>query len=91
MLVAKGDLALELRKQLRRADDGAGTVLRHLDRGPTGLATKTRDFGYHGPGRGAGNSIEALLDARGRLAGTISPGEDYDNALAKLRQLLGVG
>jgi protein SCO1/2 len=32
-----------------------------------------------------------LLDARGRLAGTISPGEDYDNALAKLRQLLGVG
>lgn len=46
-----------------RADDGGGTMLRHLDRGPTGLASKTRDFDYHGPGRGAGNSIQALLDA----------------------------
>ncbi len=30
-----------------------------------------------------------LLDARGHLAGTISPGEDRDNALAKLRRLVG--
>ncbi|HET9888632.1 MAG TPA: hypothetical protein VFR10_14080, partial [bacterium] len=44
------------------ADDGAQTVLRWLDRGPTGLATKTRAFDYHGPGRGAGNSLNALLD-----------------------------
>ncbi|MDP7032264.1 MAG: hypothetical protein QF904_08210 [Gemmatimonadota bacterium] len=44
------------------ADDGAKTMLRVLDRGDTGLATKTRDFGYHGPGRGAGNSINALVD-----------------------------
>ncbi len=28
----------------------------------TGLASKTRDFDYHGPGRGAGNSINALVD-----------------------------
>ncbi|MBZ0267426.1 hypothetical protein K8I85_04675, partial [bacterium] len=46
-----------------RADDGNGTILRRLDRGPTGLASKTRDFDYHGPGRGAGNSIQVLLDA----------------------------
>ena len=45
------------------ADDGALTVLRWIDRGRTGLATKTREFGYHGPGRGAGNSLNALLDA----------------------------
>ncbi|MCA9751964.1 MAG: hypothetical protein KC591_07215, partial [Gemmatimonadetes bacterium] len=44
------------------ADDPNGTILRYLDRSPTGLATKTRDFDFHGPGRGAGNSINALLD-----------------------------
>ena len=32
-----------------------------------------------------------LLNARGELAGTISPGEDRDNALAKLRRLAGKG
>ena len=31
--------------------------------GPTGLASKTVDPSYHKPGRGAGNSINALLDA----------------------------
>ena len=31
--------------------------------GPTGLASKTVDAWYHRPGRGAGNSINALLDA----------------------------
>jgi len=46
-----------------RADDPDGTILRWLDRSPTGLASKTRHFHYHGPGRGAGNSIQALLDA----------------------------
>lgn len=30
--------------------------------GPSGLATRTGDHSYHGPGRGAGNSIETLLD-----------------------------
>ena len=33
------------------------------DAGPTGLASKTVDPSYHKPGRGAGNSINALLDA----------------------------
>jgi len=32
-----------------------------------------------------------LIDAQGHLAGTISPGEDRDNALAKLRQLVSEG
>lgn len=50
------------------ADDGGKTVLRWIDRGATGLATKTREFGYHGPGRGAGNSLNALLDGW-RLSG----------------------
>lgn len=31
--------------------------------GPSGLATRTDDHSFHGPGRGAGNSIETLLDA----------------------------
>ena len=45
------------------ADDGSKTIYRFLDGGRTGLATKTRHFDYHGPGRGAGNSINALVDA----------------------------
>jgi YetA-like protein len=31
--------------------------------GPSGLASRTVSDDYHGPGRGAGNSINALLDA----------------------------
>ncbi len=50
------------------ADDGARTIFRWLDPGRTGLATKTRAFDYHGPGRGAGNSLNALLDGW-RLSG----------------------
>jgi hypothetical protein len=44
-------------------DDGTQTVLGPIDPGPTGLASATASFDYHGPGRGAGNSINALLDA----------------------------
>ncbi len=44
-------------------DDGAGTVLGLVDDGPTGLASRTTEPDYHGPGRGAGNSLNALLDA----------------------------
>jgi hypothetical protein len=44
-------------------DDGARTLLGILDSGPTGGASKTVDDSYHGPGRGAGNSINTLLDA----------------------------
>lgn len=44
-------------------DDGARTLLGIVDAGPTGLASRTLDPAYHGPGRGAGNSIATLLDA----------------------------
>ncbi|MGB5160107.1 MAG: hypothetical protein WBQ27_03175 [Thermoanaerobaculia bacterium] len=42
-------------------DDGARHVFGVLSDTPTGNASRTGD--YHGPGRGAGNSINALLDA----------------------------
>ena len=43
-------------------DDGRKTILGLIDDGPTGLASCTRQPEYHGPGRGCGNSINALLD-----------------------------
>ncbi|NQV23848.1 MAG: hypothetical protein HQ518_05710 [Rhodopirellula sp.] len=43
-------------------DDGSQTVFGLLDNGPTGLASSTASADFHGPGRGAGNSINALLD-----------------------------
>ncbi len=44
-------------------DDGSQRLLGRLDRRPTGLCSSTVHRDYHGPGRGAGNSINALLDA----------------------------
>lgn len=44
-------------------DDGSATLFSVIDAGPTGAASKTTSGDYHGPGRGAGNSINALLDA----------------------------
>jgi hypothetical protein len=61
-------------------DDGRQNILRWIDRGPTGLATKTRELDYHGPGRGAGNSLNALLDAW-RLTGD-------DSLLVKIHEIL---
>ena len=43
-------------------DDGTRTVFGAIDAGSTGLASRTVVPGYHGPGRGAGNSINVLLD-----------------------------
>jgi hypothetical protein len=43
-------------------DDGRRTPLGWLDRGPTGLASMTGSVNYHGPGRGAGNSLSTLVD-----------------------------
>jgi hypothetical protein len=44
-------------------DDGSHRLLGRFDRRPTGLSSSTVSRDYHGPGRGAGNSINALLDA----------------------------
>jgi hypothetical protein len=43
-------------------DHEARGIFAILDRRPTGMATMTASREYHGPGRGAGNSINALLD-----------------------------
>ncbi|MEQ9407826.1 MAG: hypothetical protein RIK87_08860 [Fuerstiella sp.] len=43
-------------------DDGTRTIFSVLDSGPTGLASQTVLPDFHGPGRGSGNSINALLD-----------------------------
>jgi hypothetical protein len=44
-------------------DDGRKSRFRWIDRRDTGLASVTRSPDFVGPGRGAGNSINALLDA----------------------------
>ena len=44
-------------------DDGWKSRLRWIDGRETGDASGTRSADFHGPGRGAGNSINALLDA----------------------------
>ncbi|MEO8062842.1 MAG: hypothetical protein ABI821_08840 [Pseudomonadota bacterium] len=54
---------LELADWVIASDDGAHTLFGFIDDGPTGLASKSRDMDFHKPGRGAGNSINALLDA----------------------------
>ena len=46
-----------------RMDDGGLTLLGIVDDGPTGMASRTLEPGYHGPGRGCGNSVNALVDA----------------------------
>ncbi len=46
-----------------RMDDGAQTIFGLFDDGPTGAASATVFEDFHGPGRGAGNSVNALLDA----------------------------
>lgn len=64
------EAVLDLAQWVIDMDDGRRTAFRWLDRGETGLASATAMSGYHGPGRGAGNSINALLDAH-RLAGEM--------------------
>jgi len=44
-------------------DDGRKNLFGLIDEGPAGLASQTVDVSYHHPGRGAGNSINTLIDA----------------------------
>jgi hypothetical protein len=55
------DTAIGLAEWVIAMDDGDTTVFRWLARGPTGLASSTFSPSYHGPGRGAAYSIDALL------------------------------
>jgi hypothetical protein len=57
------DAVLCLADWVLAMDDGRRNVLGVVDDGPTGLASQTALPDCHGPGRGAGNSINALLDA----------------------------
>ncbi len=76
---AYADTVRELADWVIRRDDGSTTPMRFLDGGPTGLASKTRDPDFHGPGRGAGNSVQTLLDAW-RLTGS----EAYRNKASEI-------
>jgi hypothetical protein len=60
---ASREAVLELAAWVIAMDDGTRTVFRWLARSATGLASATQSPSYHGPGRGAGNSIKVLLAA----------------------------
>ena len=62
---------LELASWVVAMDDGRRTPFAWLDRGATGAASATVTPSYHGPGRGAGNSILTLLTAA-RVSGERS-------------------
>ncbi len=54
---------LELAEWVFRMEDGTRTVFSLVDDGDTGLASCTMSPDFHGPGRGPGNSINAVIDA----------------------------
>jgi hypothetical protein len=56
------DAVIGLAEWVINMDDGRRTVFRLVDDGPTGLASATAEMEYHGPGRGPGNSVNALID-----------------------------
>jgi hypothetical protein len=57
------EAVLGLANWVTNLDKGSHRLLGRFDRRPTGLCSSTVSRDYHGPGRGAGNSINALLDA----------------------------
>ncbi|MBY0456212.1 MAG: glycoside hydrolase family 127 protein [Gemmataceae bacterium] len=68
---AAREAALGLARWVIDMDDGRKTIFRWLAGGDTGRASQSRDPGYHGPGRGSGNSLSALLDGH-RLSGDVA-------------------
>jgi len=59
---ASRESALGLAQFVIDIDDGDRTPFRWLAGSATGLASASRSFDYHGPGRGSGNSLNALVD-----------------------------
>lgn len=57
------EVVLDLSGWIISMDDGCQSTFRWLSRARTGLASATCSPNYHGPGRGPGNAINALLDA----------------------------
>jgi hypothetical protein len=74
---------IELANWVMDMDDGRKSRFRWIDRRDTGLASATRSPDFHGPGRGAGNSINALLDAH-RLTGEPRYLEKADALIARV-------
>ena len=83
------EAVLKLADRVIAMDDGRRHMLGLLSPARTGMASSTADPNYHGPGRGAGNSINVLLDGwmicRDRrylvkleeiIRRTIHPGDD---------------
>jgi len=62
------EAAIGLADWVINMDDGRKTILRWLSPSYTGLASNTQSPDYHGPGRGAGHSIMALIEGH-RLTG----------------------
>jgi hypothetical protein len=56
------EAVLSLAEWVIAMDDGGRNILGLIDNGPTGQASSTTVPHYHGPGRGCGNSVNALLD-----------------------------
>jgi hypothetical protein len=65
---ASREAVLGLGQWVRDMDDGGRSPFRWLAAGPTGFASATGSLAYHGPGRGAANSILACAAAH-RLSG----------------------
>jgi hypothetical protein len=76
------DAVLELAQWVLDMDDGTKARFWWLDREETGLASATHEVDYHGPGRGAANSIDALLNAH-RLSGERRYLEKADQLVAR--------
>jgi hypothetical protein len=56
------ETAIGLARWVIAMDDGRQSIFRWIDRGPTGLASSSGTPLYHGPGRGAANSIVTLMN-----------------------------
>ena len=54
--------AIGMAEWVHGLDDGRATPFGPIDPGPSGGASSTTMGSYHGPGRGAGNSVGALMD-----------------------------
>ena len=63
------DAAVNFGQYVIDIDDGTKTIFKWLSRSYTGLASVSRSAEYHGPGRGSGNALNALIDAH-RLTGS---------------------
>ncbi len=61
---ASKEAALSLANWVIDMDDGSKTIFRYISSQPAGYASNTasHDYSYHGPGRGSGYSINALMD-----------------------------